>query len=543
MKIDDLHTMDPFQFELFVGQAFAVLNYNVLVTSKTSDGGIDLVVDRYDDNFHQWMRHVIQVKRYKSPIGIDKFRELNGILDLHRASFGCLITLSDFKQGVKQKVQTDFSRISSMNGHEFIALLRNAGMLDSEDNIIAITEPNLERNRKSSILRILRSRQPEAMLEEELFKQLRANFYVTVSDESIRKDVSDLLETGQVILIEEKLFYKPRVSEIQIALNNMSSTLKSVDYFVNENILFRLLEDFYSINKQIWEIYFEKDVRKLLDQLIENRQLLCVDHNLYATDAAIEKFRLSTVTPEQMKTNIEELLGIRVETKNKKLEELNYCPPTDKKRIVSGTNEESRKFIPFLNILFATCPDCGALIVKMLEGLCLSVTSNEIDNRLECSKEGAIGLQLKEIRNRFHISQLFTRRIDEAIAKYFANDRNVYLQVSGEFILIQWNIEIERDSTLQELGDKLLDICIRYQSFVNDVYAPIDNIGRPVPLYKMFFNNGQDYVVEALSEGEPDEQNVITDSKNPESISAKIKHNLSEDKRQKSRGNRRPINK
>lgn len=145
MKYEELHDMDPYEFELFVGQVFSSLSYNVLLTSKTSDGGVDLIVDKYDDNFSQWIRYVVQVKRYKSTIGIDKIRELNGVLQVHHATFGSLITLSGFKQGIEQKTKEDFPSISLLDGSKFYELLNNASMLDMEGNLILSTDPNLEK--------------------------------------------------------------------------------------------------------------------------------------------------------------------------------------------------------------------------------------------------------------------------------------------------------------------------------------------------------------------------------------------------------------
>jgi hypothetical protein len=489
MKFNDLYEMDPFQFELLVGQVFAALNYNVLVTTRTSDGGVDLIVDRYESTFHQWIRHVIQVKRYKSTIGIDKIRELNGILDLQRASFGSLITLSDFKQGIKEKIQKDFPRITSLNGIEFAGLLRNAGMLDAEDNVTATTDPNLEKNRKFSILQILRSCQPKSTTESALCRRLKSDFFVTVSDTTIKKDIADLLNSGQLILIRETLFYKPKLSEIQIALNNLNEILKSVDYFVNTRIVFRILEDYYSINREIWETFFEKDVHKMFDQLVKERQLCSVDGNLYATEAALEKFKLSTISSEQMKINIDKLLGINEDTRNKTLKELNFCPLPGKTRMITGTDEESKKLMPFLNILFGICPNpnCGGLLVSMVESICLYVTSNEINSRLNM-KEGSIDSQLKEIGHQFHMSELFTNRLKKAITKYFSGDDEIQATIrKGIIVTLFIQIEAKQESTLQELSNKLLDTCIRYQSFINDVYAPIEDFGRPLPIleYKM----------------------------------------------------------
>lgn len=188
-----------------------------------------------------------------------------------------------------------------------------------------------------------------------------------------------------------------------------------------------------------------------------------------------------------MKINIERLLGLNVDTMNKTLKELAYCPEPGKTQVLVGTDDESKKLMPFLNILLGRCPDpnCGGLLVSMVESICLYVTSKEITGRLTNMKQGSLVLQLREIENQFHMSQLFTNRIADALVKYFSGDDNIQVEIQeGTAVILLLKLEAKKDSTLQELGNKLLDTCIRYQSFINDVYAPIENFGRPMPKYE-----------------------------------------------------------
>ena len=263
----------------------------------------------------------------------------------------------------------------------------------------------------------------------------------------------------------------------------MGNILKHVDYFLNAKIIFRILEDYSCISRDIWEIFLEKDVNSSVDELIKRKQLCCVDRNLFATEAALEKFRLSTISQEQMKINIYQLMGLNDETKDKSLKELDYYPPPGKVRVIVGTNEESNKLMPFLNICIGACPDpqCGGLVVSMLESICLHVTSNEIENRLENTKNGQFSSQLKEIGHQFQMSRLFTERVANAFARYFSDDDDIQIQLQNGVIIIVLSVEARQNSTLQKLCDNLLDTCIRYQSFINDVYAPIEDFGRPRP--------------------------------------------------------------
>ena len=196
MEFKELHSMDPFLFEAFTAQIYSLLGYNVLVTAPTADGGIDVIVDKYDDNLKHWVRTVIQVKRYKTLIGIEKIRELNGILGVHNASFGCLVTTSNYKKGIKAKAKEQFPCISLVGGPELHQLLKTAGMIDSEDNIIFPTNPNLENNRRFALLKIIKKYQATGIQDASLFGLMKSDFHVTVPDGKLSEDVKALEESG-----------------------------------------------------------------------------------------------------------------------------------------------------------------------------------------------------------------------------------------------------------------------------------------------------------------------------------------------------------
>lgn len=483
MKIDELHDMDPFQFELFVGQVFSALNYNVILTSRTRDGGIDVIADQYDPNFRQWIRTVIQVKRYKNTIGIEKIRELKGVLSIHNAQFGCLITLSDFKLGVREKTNKEYETISLQNKNEFLELLRNSGMLDAENNVITTTDPNLDKNRKFSILNILSETQPNGTTNVKIIERLRSEFSITVSDKRLEEDIVSLIENGEIISIEEEIFSKPKQSEIQIALNDLPNILKEIDYFINIEIIYQLLEDYYNINHKIWDIYYKKDVSNCLDNLITRGQLIPVDNKLYATNLALDKFRTSTLTPSEMKTNIENILGYDKSTAEKLIRESDFYPPEGICKVVSGTDDESKKLMPFLKIFFARCVHCDGLMVWMMEDIGLYVTCNQIDHKLDINEISSVTERLEVEAKRFQISKLFTERFGQSFEKHFHDLNGTHLEIDGVIANVSIDMEIDEDSSIEVLRDAILKICEPYQSFINEIYAPLEDYGRPLQIY------------------------------------------------------------
>lgn len=488
MNFEELHNMDPFEFEILVGQVFAALNYNVITTSRTRDGGVDLIIDEYNSDFDQWVRRVVEVKRYKSTIGIKKIRELNGVLDIHQASFGCLVTLSDFKQGVKEKVKEEYSHITLKNGNDFYELLKNAGMIDSEGNLITYTDPNLEENRKRSILKILRNNQPQALTKQKVIEKVRSNDFITVSNKKIKKDISNLIQSGEIIKIEDELYYKPKQSEISISLDNLPDIIEGIDYFISMKIIYRLLEDYYSINRIIWETYFKKDISQIIKRLVKNSSLKCIGNDLYATPAAIEKFRRLTLDTEEIKENVKEMLGINDQGNEEiTIKESKFYPAENEVKLVSGATENSKKLIPFLKLLFTRCPECGNLMVNIFEGISLLVTSHDIDNRLEeLDDDVPLDIYLREINKRFSMSETFVDRLGRAYENYFSDLTEVDFNVQrGILGMLTINAEVDEDFTLQFLSEKVIEYCKRFQSFINEIYSIIEDYGRPIPVYSL----------------------------------------------------------
>ena len=408
MTFAELHEMDPYDFEIFSGQLFSALGYNVLLTAATADGGVDLILDKFDPNLRNWIRNVIQVKRYKSNIGIDKIRELNGVLKIHNSPFGSLITLSNFKKGVNEKTHKDFSNITLIPGNEFKKLLKKAGLMDSEENIIFSSHPNLENNRRYTIMKILKENRPKGIKKENVISILNNDFSVTVKKEKIEYDISSLEETGQIIDVSGIIHYSPKQSEIQFAIKGIPDLIPSIDYFLNEKTLCRILEDNYKINRNIVKKYFRKEINSLINDLVNSGNLYPISDGLYASPLAIEKFRSSKISVDEIKENIEAILDFETNGENKLIRDTDFYPEKGNVHLVSGTDEESKKLLPFFAIVFFRCPDCNSLHVQIDERISALITSSEIQRRFEQNREnedyqGAI----EEVAKCFSMSRIF----------------------------------------------------------------------------------------------------------------------------------------
>jgi restriction system protein len=95
-RFSDRHLISPSQFEDVVASVFRDHGYDSIVTGKTGDGGIDIVLQRDGQQVG------VQVKRYKDKIGVDPIRSFMGALTEKGLLAGVFVTTSDFTKGARE---------------------------------------------------------------------------------------------------------------------------------------------------------------------------------------------------------------------------------------------------------------------------------------------------------------------------------------------------------------------------------------------------------------------------------------------------------
>ncbi len=95
--IEYVDTMSGNEFEFFIKRLYQNMGFEVTLTRKSHDGGIDAVVSK--DN----VLYNLQCKRFKSNIGIKYIREFVGVLKTNTSKAqGIFITTSDFTKAAAE---------------------------------------------------------------------------------------------------------------------------------------------------------------------------------------------------------------------------------------------------------------------------------------------------------------------------------------------------------------------------------------------------------------------------------------------------------
>ena len=125
---DILAEIDPFAFEYLVKRLLEEMTYdNVKVTSRSGDGGVDVVADI--ELGITSVREVVQAKRHKRTIQRKDLDALRGSLHRFSAVRGTIITTSKYSKGTRDAAfEPGAAPITLIDGEKLIDLLITHGI-------------------------------------------------------------------------------------------------------------------------------------------------------------------------------------------------------------------------------------------------------------------------------------------------------------------------------------------------------------------------------------------------------------------------------
>ncbi|WP_371176326.1 restriction endonuclease [Bacillus atrophaeus] len=96
-SVDTLLKLSSREFEFLIAKLYKTLGYKVQLTSPTNDGGKDVIAE--NETIGRKERLLVECKRYKKKVGVDKARALLGSISDSKATKGVLICSSGFTRG------------------------------------------------------------------------------------------------------------------------------------------------------------------------------------------------------------------------------------------------------------------------------------------------------------------------------------------------------------------------------------------------------------------------------------------------------------
>lgn len=121
---DQLYSLNPRKFEELVETIFRDFGYDVILTPRSKDGGLDIRAIR-KDSLGTFLC-LIECKRYRAsqPVGVAIVRGLYGVVASERASCGLIVTTSHFTRGAKEFAEKNKYQVSLRDYNNLVDWLK-----------------------------------------------------------------------------------------------------------------------------------------------------------------------------------------------------------------------------------------------------------------------------------------------------------------------------------------------------------------------------------------------------------------------------------
>lgn len=94
--IEEIDTMDGFQFEHYLVELFKSEGYSAIRTSDSGDFGADVILKK------DGKKIVVQAKRYRKSVGIKAVQEVIGALNFYKAEEAWVVSNSEYTKAAKK---------------------------------------------------------------------------------------------------------------------------------------------------------------------------------------------------------------------------------------------------------------------------------------------------------------------------------------------------------------------------------------------------------------------------------------------------------
>jgi restriction endonuclease Mrr len=127
-ELDFLRNIDPYLFEVKVGDLFKKLGYKTKVTSKTSDGGKDVIIKKNGETTY------VECKRYgeNQKVSRPDLQKLCGVMMVDNVKKGIIVTTSNFtKECIEFSKKNKVFDIQLINWEKLISMFQSVSGSDS----------------------------------------------------------------------------------------------------------------------------------------------------------------------------------------------------------------------------------------------------------------------------------------------------------------------------------------------------------------------------------------------------------------------------
>lgn len=395
----DWAKIDPHKVEWIVNNLYDKMGFRSILTSLSKDGGVDVIANYFSQEIQTYLKYVIQVKRWKKPVGVGIVRELLGVKEDQKADKAVMVSISGYA-----RTSIDFASrhdIHLVDKDAFEEMLMKAQLLLVDGSLVSPSGPNLTLNRKKSIHKLLSESKPKGLLREEIIAGIASpRFRITVKKEVLDQDIDDLSKNGEII--EEEGKYYPTLSEDEISIisKNLSSDIASIRQVFTERDIYKLLEEKYKLpSPTAIRLIPLKDI---LEQLVQKGRINQIVEGVFISPSTLAKIKEFDWTRVTLRKNILDLIELQEDALEKCIEEVRTergLPLGDQTQFFNRNLFEK---MPFMIIALHFCEDrkagciSGMLFLPLFMDPIRAMTERELQNA-RIKKETKKGRELKHV--------------------------------------------------------------------------------------------------------------------------------------------------
>lgn len=478
--------LNPQRVEWTVGNLYERLGFKSIITSLSKDGGVDVYANYFDQTTENYLKYVIQVKRWKNSMGVKGVRELLGVKEDQKADRAILVSVSGYTKPAKEFASRH--EIQLINKAKFEELLAKVNLLKIDGSLTSASDPNLPLNRKKFIHQLLVESRPKGLSRENIIKNIfTPDFGVTVKKEVLERDVDELSKRGEVI--EENGLYFSKISdeEVLIVSQSLISDVEKMTHVFTEKDVYELLERKYKVPLPTAQRLIP--VAETLHTLASLRKITHVVDGVYMPPGSIGKLRKFDWTRDSMQKSILELMHLSANVLKKNMEEVRIKMGIPEGPILPFFREQPFVETPFIVILLHFCKGRKRGLIEGISFLPLFVhpfnlltkeekehlhlkvlkKKKKLDSHLVVTAPGITTEALQIVKEKARkVYQYGAKFVD--LIKAAKLEENFELGSKGNEVGFFAPILFDRIEKLEDVLDKLLDKAEILRKFLIEVY-------------------------------------------------------------------------
>lgn len=476
MKFDELGAMEPSDFERLIGTCYNQLGLSVFLTKRTRDGGVDVITESHIPELGDWIRYAVSIKRFDKPASVQYVRELQGILPLWKADKGILVCLGGFTEPAEKEAKS--LGILLEGKKELKKSLELSKLLTPEGDIIEITDPNLEGNRRRSIIDYLFLNRPDIQSIQQIIMYLRRDYGISVSDTVILEDLEKLSKDGYILKLSLGFHYRLSLVDIRNAKEFVATETLKWDYFFKESDVVSAFCREMKIAQEVGKLYLTGIIEIELMKLCKAGLLRKVAE-FYSSLRGIEAFQSIVMSIEDIENKLINVIGVNKNEYEKRLKDVWSF---EKPLIIPLIDKNGKKVSPFVNLMILKCNKCGFLHCQLVDLIPLIVYPSTFEGKLEVEynseKYGTRSIPIEKINQIMEFSRFFVERVVLLSKKYISGAGEIISIRPGVFI-ITVSIDAKEDTKIGDLIVEIVEKSKRFQNFFSEVYSQIEEFGAP----------------------------------------------------------------